>query len=73
MKEITRRLYTKPVMIGIVFLAGVGLVFALFQRIMVFPCILVFYADSGQHGSYATAYQANIKAGDRAYEGACAI
>jgi len=30
MKEITRRLYTRPVMLGIVFLAGVGLVFALF-------------------------------------------
>lgn len=31
MKEITRRLYTKPVMFGIVFLAGMGLVVALFM------------------------------------------
>lgn len=30
MKEITRRLYTKPVMLGMAFLLGVGLVFALF-------------------------------------------
>ncbi len=30
MKEITRRLYTKPVMFGVVFLAGVGLMVALF-------------------------------------------